>query len=336
MHALPLPPVPLADALRGALRRRDIRLTLGFVVAIAITLGALSQSLAAGRTVTDATGRTVEIGDAKRIVTIGGAVTEIVYALGAEDRIVARDSTSFYPPAAMEKPDVGYMRALSAEGVLSMKPDLILAVEGSGPREAIELLEAASVPMVVVPETYSAEGIAAKVELIAAVLGEEARGKQLAGEIRGRFDALSAALAKLPASERKKTVFLMSIADGKPLAAGSHTAADAIIGLAGGVNPMASIPGYKPASTEALAAAAPDAIVMMNRPGAEPPTAESVFAVPALSTTPAATSKSLVVMDGLYLLGFGPRTADAARDLAHALYPSLVLPEAAAPETKAQ
>ena len=328
MHAMPFP-----GRARGlhlvALRRREVRLALGFIAAAAITIGALSQALAAGPTVRDATGREVDVGAAQRIVTIGGAVTEIVYALGAEDRIVARDSTSFYPAAAQDKPDVGYMRALSAEGVLSVKPDLILAVEGSGPPEVIQLLEAASVPMVVVPETYTADGIAAKVELVAAVLGKEEEGRALADGIRARFAALSDALSGLDEADRKRVVFLMGINDGKPLAAGSGTAADSIIRLAGGTNPMAAIPGYKPASDEALAAAAPQAIVMMRRPGAEPASPEEIFAVPALTTTPAAAAKALVVMDGLYLLGFGPRTADAARDLAHALYPALALPAAA-------
>ncbi|MBB3931294.1 iron complex transport system substrate-binding protein [Kaistia hirudinis] len=318
------------SALRGPFRHRLPRLALGLAAAVAITCCAILQSVAAERTVRDATGRDVVIGDAKRIVTIGGAVTEIVYALGAADRVVARDSTSSYPSAALEKPDVGYMRALSAEGVLSMKPDLIIAVEGSGPKEVVEILESASVPMVMVPEHYSAEGIVEKVKLIAAVLGEDDRGAALAGDIEAKFAALSSALAKLPEADRKKAVFLMSIADGKPLAAGSKTAADAIIHLAGATNPMADIPGYKPASDEALAAAAPAAVVMMNRHGADAPSPDKVFAVPALSTTPAAASKSLVVMDGLYLLGFGPRTADAARDLAHALYPGLALPEASA------
>ncbi|MCX5513495.1 heme/hemin ABC transporter substrate-binding protein [Kaistia algarum] len=329
MH-LPVHPMIFTGSLREHLRRREARLVLGFAVAIAITFGALVQAIAAERTVRDAAGRDVVIGEAKRIVTIGGAVTEIVYALGAADRIVARDSTSFYPKEALEKPDVGYMRALSAEGVLAMKPDLILAVEGSGPKEVIEILEAASVPMVMVPEHYSAEGIAEKVRLIAAVLGEEAKGEALAGDVEQKFAALSTSLAKLPEADRKKVVFLMSITDGRPLAAGSKTAADAIIRLAGGVNPMAAIPGYKPASDEALAAAAPEAVVMMNRPGSEPQTPEKLFAVAALAATPAAASKSLVVMDGLYLLGFGPRTADAARDLAHSLYPGLSLPASTA------
>ncbi|MCX5495068.1 ABC transporter substrate-binding protein [Kaistia dalseonensis] len=312
------------------LMRRRSQIALGLAFAVAITLGAIAQSSAAERTIRDGAGREVTVGDAKRIVSIGGAVTEIIYALGAGDRVIARDSTSFYPAEVTQKPDVGYMRALSAEGVLSVKPDLIIAVDGAGPKEAIELLEAAAVPMVVVPEHYSAAGIVEKVTLVADVLGEQEKGKALATRIESQFATLDAALAKIPADQRKKAVFLMSLASDKPLAAGSGTAGNAIIGLAGAINPMAGIPGYKPASDEALAAAQPASIIMMNRPGADAPDADKIFAVPALAATPAAASKALIVMDGLYLLGFGPRTADAARDLAHQIYPSLTLPESSA------
>jgi ABC-type Fe3+-hydroxamate transport system substrate-binding protein len=78
---------------------------------------------AGGITVKDATGRPVAISDATRIVSVGGAVTEILYALGLEQRVIAVDTTSLYPPRALaEKPNVGYMRQLSPEGVLALGP----------------------------------------------------------------------------------------------------------------------------------------------------------------------------------------------------------------------
>lgn len=311
----------------GGLTRRRSQIGLGLVFALAITIGAIAQTVAAERSVTDASGRTIAIDNPQRIVSIGGAITEIIFALGAGDRVIARDSTSFYPPEANKKPDVGYMRALSAEGVLSVKPDLIIAVEGSGPKEVVDLLEAASVPMVLVPETYSVDGIVGKIRMVATIIGEEQKGEALASKVEARFVALKTALDKLPPDQRKRAIFLMSLASGKPMAAGSHTAADAAIKLAGAINPMEAVEGYKPASDEAIAAAAPQAVIMMSRPGAEATKPETIFATPALSATPAARSQSLFVVDGLSLLGFGPRTADAAIDLAHALYPDLVLPE---------
>ena len=99
-------------------------------------------------TVTDAAGRPVAISDPSRIVAVGGAVTEILYALGLEQRVIAVDTTSVYPPRALaEKPSVGYMRQLSPEGVLGLGPSLVLAAEGSGPKETVAVLEAASIPV---------------------------------------------------------------------------------------------------------------------------------------------------------------------------------------------
>lgn len=108
-------------------------------------------------------------GDAKaqRVLAIGGAVTEIVYALGEQERLVGRDSTSSYPPEATALPDVGYIRALSPEGVLSVKPDLILARENNGPREAVEVLKSTGVRWVDVPDTFTLEGIDENITIIA-------------------------------------------------------------------------------------------------------------------------------------------------------------------------
>ena len=105
--------------------------------------------------------------EAERVLAIGGAVTEIVFALGESDRLIARDTTSTYPPEALELPDVGYMRALSPEGVLSVEPDLILARANSGPAEAIEVLQAAAIQWVSVPDDFTVEGIDENIRIVA-------------------------------------------------------------------------------------------------------------------------------------------------------------------------
>ncbi len=126
-------------------------------------------------------------GDASRIVSIGGAVTEILYALGADKNIVGIDSTSVYPQRALtEKPNVGYMRQLSAEGVLGLRPSLILASEGSGPRETIAVLKAAQVPITIVPDVFSGEGIVEKVRVVANAVGATERGGCIIDAVRER------------------------------------------------------------------------------------------------------------------------------------------------------
>src|SRR5690606_11549612 len=129
----------------------QFRLSACRLAALAALVGlaaALAVGVAWAVTIVDAHGRNVAVKDASRIVSVGGAVTEILYALGLADRVVAVDSTSLYPQAVRAKPNVGYMRQLSAEGVLGLNPSLVLASEASGPQETLAVLEAASVPLV--------------------------------------------------------------------------------------------------------------------------------------------------------------------------------------------
>lgn len=104
------------------------------------------------------------------------------------------------------------------------------------------------------------------------------------------------------------------------MASGVNTAADAIITMAGGINVIDSFNGYKSLSDEAISAAAPDVVLMMDRGGDHGAANADLFALPGLIGTPAAQTDSVIRMDGLYLLGFGPRTGNAVLDLAQALY----------------
>jgi iron complex transport system substrate-binding protein len=264
--------------------------------------------------------------EAKRIVSIGGTITEILYDLGAQDRIVARDSTSFYPADANSKPDVGYMRALSAEGILGQKPDLILMEEGSGPPPVLEILKASEVPMVVVPTPPDAAKIGQKIRDVGAAVGLADKAEALATETEESLKSVAAEVAKISeknGGEKKKVLFVLSVSNGRLMAGGADTEAGAIIEMAGGINAAPSIKGYKPLSDEAVIAAAPDLILSMSR-GDHSITPEQMFALPSMQTTPAAANKALVSMDGLLLLGFGPRTPEAARALAAKIYPGAI------------
>lgn len=273
--------------------------------------------------VTDAAGRQVTITDTSRIVAIGGTVTEILYALGAEDRVVAVDETSTFPARARDKPSIGYMRAVSAEGVLSLAPSLVVAIEDSGPRDAIEVLEGASVPFVLVPQAHDGPGVAATIRFVAEAIGEKEKGSAVAEAVLADIAAVDAMRAGI--AERRKAVFVLGITGGAPTVAGSGTSAADIFALAGVDNALAAMTGYKPASDEAALAAAPEAIILMAE-RAEGIADDTVFAAPAFAGTPAARDGRLFRMSGAYLLNFGPRTAHAARDLAAAIYPELAPP----------
>ena len=276
---------------------------------------------AEGITVHDARDRDVVIDDPSRIVSIGGAITEILYALGFEDRIAGVDSTSLYPPVALRsKPDVGYMRQLSPEGVLGLHPSLVLAVQGSGPKETMDVLEAAKVPLVLVPETFSEAGLVDKIRLVGHAMGADPRAACLSAAVESDLTQLRALRAKV--TKPVRVMVVMSLLGGRAMAAGHKTAADEIIQLAGGVNAIDGYDGYKPINDEAIVAAKPDVVLSIER-GKDSLEAETVFTHPAFALTPVAANKAFIAMEGLYLLGFGPRTAAAARDLSIKLYPAL-------------
>lgn len=263
--------------------------------------------------------------EAQRIITLGGTVTEILYALGAADRIIARDSTSYYPDEVNAKPDVGYMRALSPEGIFAQKPDLILAEDGAGPADAIAVLKAGQVPFVTVDTPPLGDAIAKKIRDTGAAVGLEEKADTLANEVTASLEKLKAEIAAIHPEQKKRVLFVLSLVNGRVTAAGSDTEAGALIEMAGGINAAASVSGYKPLSEEAVIAAAPDLVLVMAR-GQHQMQADDIFSLPSFQTTPAAATKSFLSMDGLYVVGFGPRTPAAARELAVALYPDQVKP----------
>ena len=278
-------------------------------------------ALAAGITVHDARNRDVTIPDSARIVSIGGAITEILYALGFEHRLAGVDTTSLYPTSALrDKPNVGYMRQLSAEGVLGLNPSLVLAVQGSGPKETMDVLEAAKVPLVLVPETFSEQGLLDKIKLVGHAMGADARAECLSTAVTNDLTQLRELRAKV--TKPVRVMFVMSLLNGRAMAAGQKTAANEIIALAGGVNAIDGYDGYKIISDEAIVAARPDVVLSIQR-SKDSLEAEAVYVHPAFALTPVVANKAFISMEGLYLLGFGPRTAAAARDLSVKLYPAL-------------
>jgi iron complex transport system substrate-binding protein len=254
--------------------------------------------------------------DAPRIITLGGSVTEIVVALGAEGRLVARDTTSNFPASIEALPDVGYIRALSPENILALDPSLILAEGDAGPPEAVEVLKAAGIPFVLVPEATDPGGVVAKITAVAKAL--DLPGDTLAAEVQAGLDAAAAKAAAVTGP--KRVLFILSLQGGGIIAGGEGTEAEGIIHLAGGINAATGFQGYKPMTDEAVLAAQPDVILMMDREGDLSISDADLLAQPALSQTPAAANGAIVRMDGMLLLGFGPRTPEAARVLHAALY----------------
>ncbi|WP_346361408.1 ABC transporter substrate-binding protein [Bosea sp. (in: a-proteobacteria)] len=306
---------PSSAPLAGFRVKRLGREVAAAAVISLLAMGGLAGSLEPLAVVAPAQAQTAE-----RIVAAGGVVTEVLYALGQQDKVVGVDTTSQWPPEALkDKKSVGYVRALSAEGVLSLKPSQVIAVEGAGPPDALALLKESGTPITMIPEALSPEAVVGKIAAIGKAAGVAEPAQQLAATVKGRFDELDKLRAGLP--KQKRVLFVLSLQNGRIMVGGRATTADAIITLAGGVNAADAVEGFKPMTDEAIITAAPDVILMMRFSSAHNASPEEVFAMPAFSETPAAKQKSLIRMDGLYLLGFGPRTPNAARDLMAELYP---------------
>ncbi|SDE64519.1 ABC transporter substrate-binding protein [Rhodobacter capsulatus] len=257
-----------------------------------------------------------------RVLSIGGGVTEVVAALGEAGRLVGRDTTSTYPATVTALPDVGYMRALSPEGVLSVAPDLILLTEGAGPPETLETLRETGVKLVPVPEGHTPEAVLDKVRTVAAALGVADKGEALAARLEAEMTAALAQVAQ-DSGPKPRVLFILSNAGGRLTGAGAGTSAAAMIALAGGQNVLTGFDGYKALGDEAIATAAPEVILMMARTGEDAGGhgAADLASHPALAATPAAKAGRVVRMDGMLLLGFGPRTPEAISALHAALAP---------------
>ncbi|MCI1679056.1 MAG: ABC transporter substrate-binding protein [Ewingella americana] len=241
---------------------------------------------------------------AERLVSIGGDVTEIVYALGAGDEVVARDSTSLNPEQVKKLPNVGYMRQLNAEGILAMKPSLVLSSELAEPSLVLQQVAQNGVKVVRIPGNTTLDTVPQKIEVIADALNRQQEGEKLIATYRQK-------LAVVPHSPLPvKILFVMNHGGTNAMAAGQHTAADAMITAAGAQNAMQGFSRYRPLAQEGIIASAPD-ILMVTTDGVRSLGGiEQVWKLPGVALTPAGKNHRVLVLDDMALLGFGLETPD--------------------------
>jgi len=244
-----------------------------------------------------------------RIVSLGGGVTETLFALGVGDAVVAVDVSSIYPEAAVKRPKVGYIRATSAEGIASMKPDLVIASEALGPPTVKKQLEASGIRLALVPEAKSIESASARIRAIGALVDRKAQAETLA-------KAVEAMAAKPnPKGTPPRVIFLFAHGGSGFQVAGDKTGAATMIAAAGAVNAVSGYEGYRPLTPESAIAAKPDIILVTARSLGAVKGPAGLWKTPGVALTPAGKNKRLVVMEDLKLLGFGPRTGDAIETL---------------------
>lgn len=268
-------------------------------------------------------GGSADAANLRRIVSIGGALTETLYALGAQAEVVGVDTTSLYPASAQRLPSVGYARALSAEGVLSLSPTIVVATEEAGPPAVMRQIEAANVPVQVLPSDHRYEGVLSRTATLALLTRQEAAGTALNIRLRSEWLAAMERVAAVRTDKPLRVMFVMSHALGQARVAGRDTGADAMLAYAGAVNVIdvaSGFSGYKPLSPESVIAAAPDVILTTEQSVAAAGGAAGLLKLPGMAQTPAGRAQRIVAMDALWLLGFGPRLPQAVATLADALH----------------
>ncbi|BDY04264.1 ABC transporter substrate-binding protein [Ferrimonas sp. YFM] len=254
---------------------------------------------------------------AERVISAGAAVTELVMALEGADKLVAVDVTSQIPEG-MALPQLGYHRTLSAEGLLSLNPDLVVGSDEMGPKSALDIVRQAKVQVATLPAAETPQQLMANIDTLAALLSEEDAAPSLKATIQSQVDRINQAKANL--SRAPKVVFVLLRGDRGPRMGGGHTPADLLITLAGGEN-IAGFDGYKSASEETLLSLQPD-LILVTKPAMDADNAagELLESLPLLAHTPAGKNGQIYDLPAKALLGgLGPSALDAAEDLAQKL-----------------
>lgn len=254
----------------------------------------------------------------KRVIVIGGALAEIVYALDKSATLVATDTSCTYPAAVLKLPKIGYQRTLSAEGVLAMQPDMILSSAEAGPPGVLQQIRQAGVNVVPFAEMHNVESLRQKIDGMARELDAVEAGAALRKRVDAEWQqAMQSVVASALARRAQPlhVLFLLNPSGSQPMVAGQHTAVDAMINYAGARNAIREFNGYRNLSPEALIAAAPDVVLTTDDTLAVSGGAAAILGAPGFASTPAGRNSRIVSLDTLFLLGFGPRLPAAVMAL---------------------
>jgi len=245
----------------------------------------------------------------QRIVSLNGNVSEILCALGLEAQIVGVDVTSTYPVTLQAKPKVGHNRNISAEGILSLQPTLVLGVDNQLNPALIQQLQTVKMRTEIFKQDLSIAGVRTLLDQVASATGSTAK----AAAVRQQFDR---DMAALPATRSgKKVLFIYARGAGTLMVSGTGTAIDKVIQLAGAKNAVTEFADFKPLTAESLVAADPDLILLFDSGLKSIGGIEGLLKVPGVAQTSAGRNKKIISMDGELLSGFGLRLPQAIREL---------------------
>ncbi|MEV7025892.1 ABC transporter substrate-binding protein [Kitasatospora sp. NPDC093558] len=274
-------------------------------------------------TVPSADGRQVTVTSADRIIPLNGSLAELVFSLGLGPKVVARDvSTTFSQAAAL--PVITQAHDVSAEGVLSLHPTVVLADRSTGPAEAVAQIRAAGVPLVVLDDAKQLADVGPRIDTVAAALGVPDAGAQLKERTEQR---IGEARAALPATGRQPKVAFLYLRGSASvyLLGGPASGAASLIEAVGGedAGKAAGLTGdFTPLTSEALVKAAPDAILVMSKGLDSVGGVDGLLKLPGVAQTPAGLDRRIVSVEDGQLLSYGPRTPQVLREIAAQLYPA--------------
>ncbi|MAA85582.1 MAG: hypothetical protein CME46_07640 [Halieaceae bacterium] len=257
--------------------------------------------------------------DTSRVVAAGGSIAEMLIALNAEDLLVAVDSTARYLPQAIDLPSIGYVRNLSAEGILTLKPSVIIGEHDMGPNAVVDQLSMVDVEIRRIQEDHTTQGIIDKFFCIAKIVD---RSETASAVLLDQFDKTIQKLAETPAAPRatsQRVMLILNFVDHQPIVAGANTSGDGILKMAGAHNIFSDIDGWKPISRELLSVAQPDHIVLTKRALESIGGINNINADPLLASTAAVKNGNVHAFQGMSLLGFGLQTLDVALQLKEAI-----------------
>lgn len=259
-----------------------------------------------------------------RVVGVSKQINEYLYEIGAESVLVARDLTSIYPRAIRSLPSVGYHRALSAEGIISMRPTMLLTDGNLGPDAVVEQVKKVGIPVVVMTPGSTLDSAQALMAQLGARFGRKAAADSVIASWKRDMDAAIADSARWAGAARPRVLVMhFGQLNNSYLALKRGSAADRIIGWAGGVNAVDSVGGMMRLTPELIARAAPDVIIATDVGFDRMGSAEKFATLPGVALTPAAKAGRVYRVDETEVMYFGPRTAASIRKIAGWLHPTV-------------
>ena len=254
------------------------------------------------------------------IVVAGGSITEILYFLNEEDRILGIDVTSNFPKQTKELPSIGYVRNLSTEGILSLNPKLILGENDMGPPLVLDQINEVGVDLRIIPEEQTAMGIIDKISCIASIIGSKDRAQE---KIKSELMPIVKDLERFQGDkifEKKRVMLILSMQGTSPIVAGLGTSGDGFIKMTGAINVFESFKGWKPVSEEAIIESDPDYFIIPSRDMHKNSDVKSLTSNPIFKNTKAGSKENFIFEDSMAMLGFGPRTIITALKVAKKMY----------------